>query len=121
MKNLRAGLTQRQAGPQAGGYAGAVIDLQVRTECGTHIAHGARGFEWTQEFIDLDSSSFPALSGVCAFLDTVFNERQIPLLLKELDRLPAGKVLGEESRSEIRRLCSVAAEERHRYLWFLGD
>ncbi|MFY1687329.1 hypothetical protein [Plantactinospora sp. WMMB782] len=98
-----------------------MIDLQVRTEVGDIVARGDRGFEWTQEFIDLDRSAYPLLSGVCAYLDTVFNQRQVPMLAEELDRLPQGRVLSEASRTEIRRLCAVVSERSHHYLWFLGD
>ncbi|RKR91832.1 hypothetical protein BDK92_6254 [Micromonospora pisi] len=98
-----------------------MIDLQVRTELGDTVARGDRGFDWTQEFIDLDRSVYPLLSGVCAYLDTVFNQRQVPMLLEELDRLPEGRVLSEASRGEIRRLCSMVSERSHCYLWFVGD
>jgi hypothetical protein len=98
-----------------------VIDMQVRTELGEIVARGARGFDWSQELIDLDSSAYPMLTGLCAFLDTMFNERQLPLLIDDLDRLPSGVALDDESRAEIRRLCAVARAESHRYLWFLGD
>ncbi|MEV4141253.1 hypothetical protein AB0J72_54940 [Dactylosporangium sp. NPDC049742] len=64
-----------------------MIDLQVRDESGRVLEH-ASGFAWTQELIDIDSSVFPMLAGLCAYLDTVFNQRQLPLVLDELDRLP---------------------------------
>ncbi|RKR85928.1 hypothetical protein BDK92_0145 [Micromonospora pisi] len=85
------------------------------------VARGDRGFDWTREFIDLDRSAYPLLSGVCAYLDTVFNQRQVPMLVDELDRLPDGSVLSEESRGEIRRLCAMVRERSHHYLWFVGD
>ncbi|MEU5946788.1 hypothetical protein ABZ793_14645 [Micromonospora sp. NPDC047465] len=97
-----------------------MIDLQVRTELGDIVARSS-GFDWTQELIDLDRSTYPLLSGLCAYLDTVFNQRQVPMLLEELDRLPPGSVLNEESRSEIRRLCVLVSERSHHYLWFVGD
>lgn len=95
--------------------------MQVRTGQGTIVARGNRGFDWSQELIDLDPSAYPMLSGLCAFLDTMFNVRQLPSLIDELDRLPAGVALDEESRTEIRRLCELTEAEAHRYLWFLGD
>ncbi|MGN9807085.1 hypothetical protein [Micromonospora sp. L32] len=98
-----------------------MIDMQVRTEQGAIVAEGNRGFDWSQDLIDLDRSAYPMLSGLCAFLDTMFNLRQLPSLLDELDRLPSGVALDDESRTEIRRLCEVAQMEPHRYLWFLGD
>ncbi len=93
--------------------------MQVRTEQGAIVARGSRGIEWSQELIDLDRSAYPMLGGLCAFLDTMFNLRQLPSLIDELDRLPDGFALDDESRTEIRRLCEVVEMESHRYLWFL--
>lgn len=96
-----------------------VIDLQVRRESGQIVAR-SRGFEWTQELIDLDPAAFPMLAGLCAYLDTVFNQRQIPILLAELERLPAG-LIPEPARANVRRFSSVVMEGQHLYLWFCGD
>ncbi len=60
------------------------------------------------------------LAGLCAYLDTVFNQRQIPILLAELERFPAG-VIPEPARAEINRLAALVEEGRHLYLWFCGD
>jgi hypothetical protein len=78
------------------------------------------GFEWTQELIDLDGSAYPMLAGLCGFLDTVFNQRQIPMLLAELERSPDG-LIPEPVCAEIRRLAAIVAEGQHLYLWFCGD
>ena len=96
-----------------------VIDLQVRSESGQIVA-SSRGFEWNQELIDLDPAAFPMLTGLCAYLDTVFNQRQIPLLLAELDQLPAA-LIPEPARAEVRRFSTVVMEGQHLYLWFCGD
>ena len=96
-----------------------MIDLQVREESGQIVA-SSRGFEWTQELISLDPTAFPMLAGLCAHLDTVFNQRQIPILLAELEQLPAGLV-PEPARAEVRRFSTVVMEGRHLYLWFCGD
>jgi hypothetical protein len=96
-----------------------MIDLQVREESG-HVVSRARGFEWTQELIDLDRSLFPMLAGLCAFLDTVFNQRQVPMLLEELKKLPVG-VIPEVAAAEVRRLAAMVEEGQHLYLWFCGD
>jgi hypothetical protein len=98
-----------------------VIDIQVRGETGEVLVHGSYGLDWTQEFIDLDSSTYPMLAGLCAYLDAIFNERQVQLLLNELERLPVGVVIGERERDEIRRLAAVTQAGSHRYLWFVGD
>lgn len=60
------------------------------------------------------------LAGLCAYLDTVFNERQIPMLLAELERLPTG-LIPEPALAEIRRFATLVQEGQHLYLWFLGD
>ena len=60
------------------------------------------------------------LAGLCAYLDTVFNQRQIPMLLAELERLPSG-VIPAAAVAEIRRLAAMVEEGQHRYLWFCGD
>jgi hypothetical protein len=96
-----------------------VIDLQVCGESGRIVA-SSHGFEWTQELIDLDPAVFPMLAGLCAYLDTVFNQRQIPLLLAELERLPPG-LIPEPARAEVRRFAAVVEEGQHLYLWFRGD
>jgi len=96
-----------------------VIDLQVRGDSGRIVA-SSRGFEWTQELIDLDPAVFPMVAGLCAYLDTVFNQRQIPILLAELERLPAG-LIPEPARAEVRRFAAVVEEGQHLYLWFCGD
>jgi hypothetical protein len=96
-----------------------VIDLQVRSESGRIVA-SSRGFEWTQDLIDLDAAVFPMLAGLCAYLDTVFNQRQIPILLAELERVPVG-LIPESARAEVRRLAALVEAGQHLYLWFCGD
>ena len=105
--------------PRGCRYREAVIDLQVRDESGRIVANSG-GFEWTQELIDLDPAVFPMLAGLCAYLDTVFNQRQIPILLAELKRLPAG-LIPASAHAETRRLAAVVEEGQHLYLWFCGD
>ncbi|WP_035863285.1 hypothetical protein [Cryptosporangium arvum] len=96
-----------------------MIDLQVRGESGQVLAR-ARGFEWTQELIDLDRAEFPMLAGLCAFSDTVFNWRQVPMLLNDLQRLPDG-VIPEPACAAIREFAATVEEGSHLYLWFVGD
>lgn len=98
-----------------------MIDLQVRDESGVVLARGARGLDWTQEFIDLDKAVYPMLFGLRAYLDTVFNARQVPLLVAEVDLLPAGAVIPDLARAEIRRLAAMVATGSHLYLWCIGD
>jgi hypothetical protein len=84
------------------------------------VLASAGGFEWTQDLIDLDRSVYPMLAGLCAFLDTVFNQRQVPMLLAELERLPSG-VIPAAAVAEIRRFAAMVEKGQHRYLWFVGD
>ncbi|MEU5347159.1 MULTISPECIES: hypothetical protein [unclassified Streptomyces] len=51
--------------------------------------------------------------------DAVFNHRQVPLLLAELDRLPS--VCGGDWVGQARELCQAVQQKVHRYLWFVGD
>ncbi|MET7669497.1 hypothetical protein [Micromonospora luteifusca] len=43
----------------------------------------------------------------------------MPLLLTELDRLPA--VFGGDWVGQARQLCQVVERGTHLYLWFIGD
>ena len=83
------------------------------------MARAAAGVEWTDAFAALDSVRFPMLWALIPYGDAVFNQRQVPLLLAELDRLPAacrGDWVGQA-----RELCQVVERGTHRYLWFVGD
>ena len=51
--------------------------------------------------------------------DAVFNHRQIPALLKELDNLP--QECGGAWAVEVRTLCDLTLRGMHRYLLFVGD
>ena len=51
--------------------------------------------------------------------DAVFNHRKMPLLLAELDRLPAA--CGGDWVPQARELCQVVERGTHLYLWFIGD
>lgn len=94
--------------------------MQVQTENGTVIERSSHGINWFKELSGL-AGEYPMLSGIDPYSDTVFNERRVPLLLGELDRMPPGEVLDEASRAEIRRLCDVVRGGVHLYLWFIGD
>lgn len=51
--------------------------------------------------------------------DAVFNQRQVPLLLSELDRFPAD--LGGDWVGQAREPSQVGERGLHLYLWFIGD
>lgn len=51
--------------------------------------------------------------------DTVFNQRQVPLLLAELDRLPAPVVVIGSGRPA--SCAGSSSGETHLYLWFVSD
>lgn len=91
-----------------------MIDLQVRGES-SQIVASSRAFEWTQELIDLDPAAFPMFAGLCAYVDTVFNQRQIPILLAKLERLPFG-LIPEPAPAEVRRLATLVEEGQHLHL-----
>jgi hypothetical protein len=96
-----------------------VINLQVRGDSGSVVAHAEAGVEWTDAFADLDSDRFPMLWALIPYGDAVFNQRQVPLLLAELDRLPAA--CGGDWVGQARELCQVVERGTHMYLWFVGD
>ncbi|WP_329538440.1 hypothetical protein OG568_60420 (plasmid) [Streptomyces sp. NBC_01450] len=96
-----------------------MINLAVRGDSREIVARAEAGVEWTAAFADLDAASFPMLFALTPDGDAVFNQRQMPLLLAELDRLPA--VCGGEWVAQARGLCQVVERGMHLYLWFLGD
>ncbi|WP_125812412.1 hypothetical protein [Actinoplanes sp. ATCC 53533] len=57
---------------------------------------------------------------LCGREGRCLNQRQIPILVEELKRLPPG-VIPEPAAEEIRRLAAVVVEGQHLYLWFCGD
>ncbi|MFI0968439.1 hypothetical protein ACH4S8_45010 [Streptomyces sp. NPDC021080] len=61
--------------------------------------------EWTAGFADLDPARFPMLWALTPYGDAVFDQRQVPLLPAELDRLPAD--LGGDRVGRARELCQV--------------
>ncbi|MFI0406289.1 hypothetical protein [Actinomadura sp. 3N508] len=96
-----------------------MINMAVRGDSGAVIARARCGLPWTNELGGLDPAAFPMLTALLPYADAVFNERQIPVLLKELDRLP--DEVGGDWVEETRELCAIALQAPHRYLWFLGD
>ncbi|MEU9138917.1 hypothetical protein AB0D33_23660 [Streptomyces sp. NPDC048404] len=75
--------------------------------------------EWTAGFADLNPTAFPMLWALTPYGDAVFNQRQMPLLPAELDRLPTH--LGGDWVEQARELCQVVERGLHLYLWFIGD
>jgi hypothetical protein len=96
-----------------------VINLAVRGDSGDVVARAKAGVVWTADFADLDPADFPMLWALTPYGDAVFNQRQMPLLLAELDRLPA--VCGGDWVAQARELCQVVERGLHLYLWFIGD
>ncbi|MFB7678293.1 hypothetical protein ACFC26_43560 [Kitasatospora purpeofusca] len=96
-----------------------MINMAVRGDSGNVVARAEAGVEWTAGFGDLDPAEFPMLWALTPYGDAVFNQRQVPLLRSELERLPAG--LGGDWVGQARGLCQVVARGQHLYLWFLGD
>ncbi|AKJ15603.1 hypothetical protein ABB07_37735 [Streptomyces incarnatus] len=96
-----------------------MINMAVRGDSGNVVASAKAGVKWTAGFADLDSAEFPMLWALTPYGDAVFNQRQVPLLLAELDRLPAE--LGGDWVGQARELCQVVERGLHLYLWFIGD
>jgi hypothetical protein len=67
----------------------SVINMAVRGDSGRAVAQADGGLEWTAAFEELSPVEFPMLWALDPYGDAVFNKRQVPLLLAELDRLPA--------------------------------
>ncbi len=96
-----------------------MINLVVRGDSGRVVDRAQAGVEWTDAFAELDPAVFPMLWALTPYGDAVFNQRQVPLLLAELDRLPA--VCGGDWVEQARELCQVVDRGTHLYLWFVGD
>ncbi|TWF90588.1 hypothetical protein FHX80_133 [Streptomyces brevispora] len=96
-----------------------MINMSVRGDRGNVVARAQGGVEWTAAFADLDPGEFPMLWALDPYGDAVFNHRQVPLLLAELDRLPAA--CGGDWVGQARELCQVVQQRVHRYLRFVGD
>jgi len=86
---------------------------------GELVARAGCGLPWETTLANLDRVAFPLLGALDPVGDAVFNHRQIPALLGELDRLPAER--GGAWVAEVRALCEVALRRPHHYLLFLGD
>jgi hypothetical protein len=95
-----------------------MIHMEVRGEQGKLVARRG-GLEWTDLFPALDPVNFPMLWGLSPYGDALFNERQVPLLLAELDRLP--EAYRGTWVDHARELCKVVEDGTNRHLWFVGD
>ncbi|MEU6922446.1 hypothetical protein [Streptomyces sp. NPDC046631] len=93
--------------------------MAVRGDSGDIVARAKAGVEWTAAFADLDPADLPMLRALTPYGDAMFNQRQLPLLLVELDRLPATR--GGAWVVQARELCQVVEHGSHLYLWFIGD
>ncbi|GAA3863865.1 hypothetical protein ACFVIL_00600 [Streptomyces sp. NPDC127159] len=93
--------------------------MQVRGDQGDLVASTRAGVEWTDALAELDPAAFPMLTALIPYGDAMFNHRQVPLLLTELDRLP--DACGGAWAVQAREMCQVVLNGPHRYLWFLGD
>ncbi|GAA3639478.1 hypothetical protein GCM10022267_27420 [Lentzea roselyniae] len=96
-----------------------MINMAVRGDDGNIVASADAGVKWTDAFAKLDPAAFPMLRALTPYGDAMFNERQMPLLLAELDRLPAA--CGGDWVAQARELCHVVERGLHLYLWFIGD
>ncbi|MFE3945463.1 hypothetical protein ACFXPV_26935 [Streptomyces sp. NPDC059118] len=93
--------------------------MAVRGDSGDIVARAKAGVEWTAAFANLDPTDFPMLRALTPYGDAMFNQRQLPLLLVELDRLPTA--CGGDWVVQARELCQAVEHGSHLYLWFIGD
>jgi hypothetical protein len=93
--------------------------MAVRGDSRRVVADAEAGVEWTAGFTDLNPTEFPMLWALTPYGDAVFNQRQMPLLPTELDRLPVD--LGGDWAEQAREPCQVVERGLHLYLWFIGD
>jgi hypothetical protein len=93
--------------------------MAVRGDSGNVVARAKAGVDWMAGFADLGMAEFPMLWALTPYGDAVFNQRQMPLLLAELDRIPAD--LDGDWVVQARELCQVVERGLHLYLWFIGD
>jgi len=91
----------------------------VRGESGDVVARAVGGVKWKAAFWDLNPVQFPMVWALTPYGDAVFNQRQVQLLVSELDRLPAA--CGGDWVGQARELCQVVERGTHLYLWFVGD
>ncbi len=98
-----------------------MIDVQVNHELqGKVVARAACGLPWETALGGLDQAAFPMLGALDPYGDAVFNHRQIPALLRELDQLPPERA--GTWPAEVRALCELALREQpHHYILFIGD
>ncbi|MFJ9931785.1 hypothetical protein ACIRSJ_01565 [Streptomyces virginiae] len=93
--------------------------MRVCGESGDVVARAGCGLDWFSLLATVDRSVFPMLGALDPYRDVVFNQRQIPSLLAELEQLPVER--GGQWVQEVRDLCQVVAQGTHRYLEFIGD
>lgn len=94
--------------------------MQVNRELqGEVVARSASGLPWETALDGLDQAAFPMLGALDPYEDAVFNRRQIPALLRELDQLPPER--GGTWAAEVRTLCELALARPHHYILFIGD
>ncbi|MFI9723829.1 hypothetical protein ACIHFE_29930 [Streptomyces sp. NPDC052396] len=93
--------------------------MVVREENDVVVARAGCGLSWFETVGDLDRDQFPMLGGLDPYGDAAFNQRQMSVLLKELDRLPDG--CQGQWVDEVRALGRTVLQKPHRYLWFIGD
>lgn len=96
-----------------------MINIAVRGDSGNVVASARAGLEWAAGFAELDPAEFPMLWALTPYGDAIFNQRQVPLLVAELGRLPVD--LGGDWVAQAFELCQVVERGLHLYLWFIGD
>ena len=100
------------------------IDVRVETESGEVQDEVLDDRNLTEKLLpDREDGNSPCLRFVDPFGDTVFNQIQIPLVVKELEtRMRAATKLEVKSHCEaILKVVSATVGEEHTYVRFSGE
>jgi hypothetical protein len=101
-------------------YDVGVISMRVSREInGEVVARAGCGLPWEVTLAGLDRTAFPLLGALDPYGDAVFNHRQVPALLAELDVLPESS--GGPWVGEVRALCELVLRRTHHDILFIGD
>ena len=97
-----------------------MITVQVRGGRGDVVLSSECRLDWV-DLRHVDENEFPCLGSLLPYADTIFNERQVIRVRRELESQRIRELLGVDTAVEIERLCLAVEGGLHRYLWFLGD
>jgi hypothetical protein len=72
---------------------------------------------------ELDPTVYPLLAGVDPVGDTLFNQRQIPRVLAEVEELLSNTECSDQMRASLERIRDLLSLRLapHEFLWLVGD